>query len=54
VTDQLQGHSGGLIQALELCVKGPLILGKQSQMSYLEYFRPEVGNIVVFDVYVIL
>jgi len=24
ILDQLQGHSGGLVRALELCVRGPL------------------------------
>jgi len=31
IFDQLQGHSGGLIRALESCVRGPLTI---PQLNY--------------------
>jgi len=36
IFDQLQGHSGGLIQAPESCVRGPLTFTLPSRLLHLE------------------
>jgi len=35
ILDQLQGHSGGLVWALESCVRGPLTESKMTRDRHL-------------------
>jgi len=41
IFDQLQGHSGGLIRALESCVRGPLTYMLVEEKKKIDYKRDD-------------
>jgi len=45
ILDQLQGHSGGLVRALELCVRGPLTFTPPLRLLCLEVIVPDLKRV---------
>jgi len=45
ILDQLQGHSRGLVQAPESCVRGPLTFTPPPRLLHLEAIVPDLKRV---------